>query len=54
MGHPTRLELTCVGLPVLFANHYTTRGDLVIYYVYCFDMARGRMNGAPNETQTHS
>ena len=26
MGNPMRLELTCVGLPVKFANHYTIRG----------------------------
>ena len=25
-GHPMRLELTCVGLLVQLANHYTTRG----------------------------
>ena len=25
-GHPMRLELTCVGLLVELANHYTTRG----------------------------
>ena len=28
MGHPMRLELTRVGLLVLLANHYTTRGVL--------------------------
>ena len=26
MGHPMRLKLTCVGLPVKFANYYTTQG----------------------------
>ena len=26
----------------------------VIYEALCFDAAQGRMNGAPNETQTHS
>ena len=27
---------------------------LVIYKALCFDMAQGRINGAPNETRTHS
>ena len=27
---------------------------MVIYKALCFDVAQGRMNGAPNETQTHS
>ena len=26
MGRPMRLELTCVGLLVKFANRYTTKG----------------------------
>ena len=26
---------------------------IVIYKALCFDMAPGRMNGAPNETRTH-
>ncbi len=28
--------------------------SIVIYKALCFDVAQGRMNGAPNETQTHS
>ena len=27
---------------------------IVIYKALCFDVAQGRMNGAPNETRTHS
>ena len=27
---------------------------IVIYEVLHFDVAQGRMNGAPNETRTHS
>ena len=27
---------------------------IVIYKALCFDVAQGRMNGAPNETQTLS
>ena len=27
---------------------------IVIYKAICFDVAQGRMNGAPNETRTHS
>ena len=27
---------------------------LLIYKALCFDVAQGRMNGAPNETRTHS
>ena len=59
MGHPMRLELTRVGLLVKLANRYTPKGVLivfgiVIYKAFCFDVAQGRMNGAPNETRTHS
>ena len=59
MGRSMRLELTRVGLLDYLANRYTTRGALngvgiVIYKALCFDMAQGRMNGAPNETRTHS
>ena len=59
MGHPMRLELTLVGLLVKIANHYTTKGaqivfGIVIYEALCFNVAQGRMNGAPNETRTHS
>ena len=32
---------------------YLTCGK-IIYKALCFDMAQGRMNGAPNETRTHS
>ena len=27
---------------------------IVIYKALCFDVAQGRMNGAPDETRTHS
>ena len=59
MGHPKRLELTHVGLLVKLANRYTTKGarvffGIVIYEAICFDVAHGRMNGAPNENRTHS
>ena len=27
---------------------------VVIYEALCFDVAQGQMNGAPNETWTHS
>ena len=27
---------------------------VVIYKALCFDVGQGRMNGAPNETRTHS
>ena len=53
MGHPMRLKLTFAGLLVKLANHYTTRGAL-IYKALCFDVVQDRMNGATNETQTHS
>ena len=39
---------------------YKNKGDkkrgmgMVIYKALCFDVAQGRMNGAPNETRTHS
>ena len=38
------------GLPI-FING-TVR--VVIYEALCFDVAPGQMNGAPNETRTHS
>ena len=47
------LELFSKNLP----NPNLKNADLrvvVIYYVFCFDMARGHMNGAPNQTQNHS
>ena len=28
--------------------------EVVIYEALCFDVAQGQMNGAPNETRTHS
>ena len=54
MGRPMRLELTRVDLLVELANRYTTRGahrlfGSVIYKALYFDVAQGRMNGAPNE-----
>ena len=39
------------------ANSYWEEWDvkyIVIYKALCFDVAQGRMNGAPNETRTHS
>ena len=29
-------------------------GDKIIYKALCFGVAQGQMNGAPNETRTHS
>ena len=34
-GHPMRLELTRVGLPVELANHYTTRGAFRVCNCLC-------------------
>ena len=28
--------------------------NVAIYEALCFDVAQGQMNGAPNETRTHS
>ena len=53
MWHPVRLELTRIGLVVELANHYTTKGALIYEGLY-FDLAQGQINGAPNETRTHS
>ena len=33
---------------------YISPFRIVIYKALCFDVAQGRMNGAPNETRTHS
>ena len=35
-------------------NHLNSATYIVIYEALCFDMAQGRMSGAPNETWTHS
>ena len=35
-----------------FANHYTTKGNLLSFF--CLDVAQDRMNWAPNENRTHS
>ena len=32
----------------------TIQFSIVIYKALCFDVAQGQMNGATNETQTHS
>ena len=45
-GYLPRLEL--------LRSRYTHHKLLVIYKALCFDVAQGRMNGAPNETRTHS
>ena len=31
-----------------------TAGEVVIYEAFRFDVAQGQMNGAPDETRTHS
>ena len=53
-----RLELTRVSLLVKLANRCTTKDALdtpiVIYDALCLDVAQGHINGAPNETRTHS
>ena len=36
------------------ADESTSGWEIVIYKALCFDVAQGRMNGAPNETRTHS
>ena len=58
-GHPKRLQLTREGLLVKLANHYTTRSAHIWLFsnllsFFCFDVEQGCMNGAPNETRTHS
>ena len=27
--------------------------SVIIYYIFCLDVAQGCMNGAPNDTRTH-
>ena len=42
---------------VLFLVKYENTEEMMVYVIYkalCFDVAQGRMNGAPNETRTHS
>ena len=36
------------------SNRFLIRAFIVIYEALCFDVAQGRMNGAPNKTRTHS
>ena len=38
----------------LLYSMYTPPHTDVIYEALCFDVAQGRLNGAPNETRTHS
>ena len=38
-------DTSCIGTDLLY---------VVIHKAICFDVAQGRMNGAPNETRTHS
>ena len=37
-----------------WAPQLVMSGSIVIYKALCFDVAQGQMNGAPNETRTHS
>ena len=37
-----------------FDKELATTMNVVIYEALCFDVAQGQMNGAPNETRTHS
>ena len=48
--------LICVQLDWFssFSTHTHTHTHILIYKALCFDMAQGRMNGAPIETRTHS
>ena len=40
---------------LLFKNKCNLQnGNIVIYKALCFDVAQGRLNGASNETRTHS
>ena len=36
------------------ADSIPMSGRVVIYEALCFDVAQSQMNGAPNETRTHS
>ena len=38
---------------MLFSPETATK-TIVIYKAFCLDVAQGRMNGAPNETRTHT
>ena len=37
-----------------FKNNFMKGNCILIYKALSFDVAQGRMNGAPNETRTHS
>ena len=37
----------------IFVKHISLNVIVVIYKVFCLDVAQGNMNGALNETQTH-
>ena len=49
----TRREETILSRLRIGHTRFNTR-LYVIYKALCFDVAQGRMNGAPNETRTHS
>ena len=38
----------------VFKDYSIEKMFIVIYKALCFDVAQDRMNGAPNETRTHS
>ena len=66
MGHLVYIYIISISLLSLLYNELwlqckaIRRPDVknslgvVIYKALCFDVAQGRMNGAPNETRTHS
>ena len=50
------VNVVCLSsLPYRPNYYYVADGQsIVIYKALCFDVAQGRMNGAPSETRTHS
>ena len=43
-----------VAATAILAAAAAKTSNIVIYEALCFDVARGQMNGAPNETRAHS
>ena len=56
------MDISSLSMDLSLLTRLTVRIELsvlahltvVIYEALCFDVAQGQMNGAPNETRTHS
>ena len=52
--HTSRMRQSQFFMQSLAGLNSPRLAAIVIYKALCFDVAQGQMNGAPNETRTHS